>query len=176
MPHVSSRMSTLTRESRESCSVARQNHSDVDHHLAEVGAALHVLQGRDGFVELEHAVDDWGTARFTVIARFMASNMEREPTKMPWTRTLFMRMGIGLTSPRPESTPIRAMWPPTRTALIDLASVPGAADLDDVVDSGASGERSHRSVPVGRGLVVDEVRRSQILQPGEFLVMTRRAR
>ena len=65
-----------------------------------------------------------GFSDAAAIARFMSSNMLREPTKMPRSRTLFISNGTGLTVPWPVSTPIRAMLPPMRTALMERSNVP----------------------------------------------------
>ena len=66
-----------------------------------------------------------GFMRWSAMARFIASNMARLPTKIPCITRLRMRMGNRLSwPPPPASTPIMEMRPPARTARSDCGSVP----------------------------------------------------
>ena len=59
------------------------------------------------------------------MARFIASNMATEPTKIPWTRMFFIRMGTMVISAEPPvRMPIIATRPPTLTARSERLSVP----------------------------------------------------
>ena len=89
----------------------------------------------------------------------MSSNIAREPTNTPWTRTPLRAIGCGsILAPTPVSTPIREIVPPRRAAWNDWSVVPGAADLDDVVDASSSGQLDDALCPVRRCHVVDRPR------------------
>ena len=99
--------------------------SDLDYDFAEVRPGLHIMHAARASSKPKTR-DTTGFMRCATMARFMASNISRDPTKTPCTRTLFMRMGTGLKSlPPPLRAPMTVTVPPMRTARRDFISVPG---------------------------------------------------
>ena len=118
-----------------------RDRSDPDDDLAEVGAALEVVEGLGRLVEGEDAIDDRAEL-VQAMARFIASNMAREPTKMPWTWTFFIRIGQDVDLARPAGQDADQADPARHPDGAErLRQGAGSADLDDVVDAPAAGQR-----------------------------------
>ena len=88
-----------------------------------MGAALQILECLGCLLKIEDAVDDrMHLAGFDRAVHRLEH--AREPTKMPWTRMFFMRIGIGLTSPHSAQDADQGDGAAEPDARIDLGRVP----------------------------------------------------
>ena len=104
----------------------------------------------------------------------MASNISREPTKIPCIRTPFLIAGSGFASPdRPDSTPIRLMCPPHADGSKRFPERSGTADFNHKIRAASLRQFHHSLIPIWYGLIVDTVGCPDIDEPAELCVAAR---
>src|SRR4051794_28849419 len=131
-----------------------------------------------------------GLSLFTPIARFIPSNISRDPTKIPCSETLFISTAIGLKAPS-VSTPINPTFPPPpppAPALLRdpppppphprrrhrLVESPRPPDLHHVIHPRAPGDLQHFLLPIGRLPIVNHLIRPHLPHARQLRVLTRR--
>ena len=128
---------------------------DADDDLPDVRLTGEMLKGVRRALERKHAVDDRGWSELDSTRRSSAANIARDPTMMPCSRMLRMNsvghLYLGVPRQRSDGGDGAA----EADGLDGLFDGGLAADVDDVIDADAAGQRACAFTPRGIRRVVD---------------------